>query len=66
VFEVEQVSQHSVELTITDLNGRIILQKAIQLLNSTFDLSAEQSGIYFYHAKRDDGQTKSGKLVVMQ
>jgi len=66
VFEVEQVSQHTIELTITDVNGRIILQKAIQSLHNTFDLSMEESGIYFYDAKRDDGQTKSGKLVVMQ
>lgn len=66
VFEVEQVSQHTIELTITDVNGRIILQKAIQSLQNTFYLSMEESGIYFYHAKRDDAQTKSGKLVVMQ
>lgn len=66
LFEVEQVSQHTIELTITDVNGRIILQKSMQTLHNTFDLSDEQSGIYFYHAKRDDGQTKSGKLVVMQ
>lgn len=66
VFEVEQVSQHTIELTITDVNGRIILQQSMQSLHNTLDLSAEQSGIYFYHAKRDDGQTKSGKLVVMQ
>jgi hypothetical protein len=38
----------------------------MQSLHNTVDLSAEPSGIYFYHAKRDDGQTKSGKLVVMQ
>ena len=66
VFQVEQESQHMLELTITDVNGRIILQKTVQSLHNTVDLSAEPSGIYFYHAKRDDGQTKSGKLVVMQ
>jgi hypothetical protein len=66
IFQLEQESQHSLELTITDVNGRIILQKSMQTLHNTLDLSAEQSGIYFYHAKRDDGQTKSGKLVVMQ
>ncbi len=66
VFQVEQESQHTLELTITDVNGRIILQKSMQSLHNTVDLSAEQSGIYFYHAKRDDGQVKSGKLVVLQ
>jgi len=66
VFQVEQESQHTLELTITDVNGRIILQKSMQSLHNTVDLSAEKSGIYFYHAIRDDGQTKSGKLVVLQ
>jgi hypothetical protein len=66
VFQVEQESQHMLELTITDVNGRIILQKSMQSLHNTVDLSADESGIYFYHAARDDGQVKSGKLVVMQ
>ena len=29
VFQVEQVSQHTLELTITDVNGRIIVKKTI-------------------------------------
>jgi hypothetical protein len=66
VFQVEQESQHTLELTITDVNGRIILQKTMESLHNSIDLSADESGIYFYRATRDDGQTKSGKLVVLQ
>ena len=65
VFHVEQVSQHSLEIEISDINGRSIDNKTMYTLQETIDLSAQKAGIYFYKVRRDDGQLKSGKLVIL-
>jgi hypothetical protein len=66
LFHIEQLSQHSLEIEISDINGRSIENKTMHTLQGTIDLSAQKAGIYFYKVSRDDGQVKSGKLVVMQ
>ena len=65
VFHIEQLSQHSLEIEISDINGRSIENKTMHTLQETIDLSAQKPGIYFYNVRRDDGQVKSGKLVIL-
>ena len=65
VFFIEQLSQHSLEIEISDINGRSIETKKMHTLQGTLDLSTQKAGIYFYKVSRDDGQTKSGKLVIL-
>jgi hypothetical protein len=65
LFHVEQLSQHSLEIEISDINGRNIENKRMHALQDTIDLSAQKAGIYFYKVRRDDGQVKNGKLVIL-
>jgi hypothetical protein len=65
VFHIEQLSQHSLEIEISDLNGRSIVRKTMHTLQETIDLSVQKAGIYVYKVRRDDGQVISGKLVIL-
>jgi hypothetical protein len=65
VFHIEQLSQHVLDIEISDINGRSIENKTMYSLQETIDLSAQKAGIYFYKVRRDDGQLKSGKLVIL-
>jgi hypothetical protein len=65
LFHIEQLSQHSLEIEISDINGRNIENKRMHALQDTIDLSAQKAGIYFYKVRRDDGQVKNGKLVIL-
>lgn len=65
VFHIEQLSQHVLDIEISDINGRSIENKTMYSLQETIDLSAQKAWIYFYKVRRDDGQLKSGKLVIL-
>jgi hypothetical protein len=65
VFHIEQLSQHSLEMEIFDIHGRSIERKTMHTLQDTIDLRVQKAGIYFYAVRRDDGQVKSGKLVIL-
>ncbi|MBI3510637.1 MAG: T9SS type A sorting domain-containing protein [Bacteroidetes bacterium] len=52
------------KIEIYDLTGRIILQKTIRSANETFDLSENESGIYFYHIINGQQTISQGKLIL--
>lgn len=66
VFNLEQETLETLEISISDSQGKVVAQQKMNDYSSTIDLSQQADGIYFYKAVSSDNRMKTGKLVVVK
>jgi Secretion system C-terminal sorting domain len=53
----------SVQISVKDISGRVVLQQTLSADNSTINMSSMTGGLYILEAQFADGQKQSFKLV---
>ena len=66
VFTFQSQTDESFNLTIFDNIGRTIRTMQDVQLQTSWDASGFDSGIYFYTIEEENGQVKNGKLIVQR
>ena len=64
IFRVDVKNNLNVIITIVNVLGETVLEKKISDTSVTIDLSNYPTGVYFYQARNQAGNIKSGKLIV--
>jgi hypothetical protein len=63
IFTLKNNSNHSLQFTLYNSLGEIIIDKTLIDNTSTIDLSASSDGIYFYKLTSENNLIKTGKLI---
>jgi hypothetical protein len=62
-IEIEGALNKSVQVSVKDISGRVVLQQTLTSDNSTINMSALSGGLYILDTQFSDGQKQSFKLV---
>jgi hypothetical protein len=62
-IEIEGTLNKSVQISVKDISGRVVLQQTLSADNSTINMSSMTGGLYILEAQFADGQKQSFKLV---
>jgi hypothetical protein len=62
-IEIEGTLNKSVQMSVKDISGRVVLQQTLTSDNSTINMSAVSGGLYILETQFSDGQKQSFKLV---
>jgi trimeric autotransporter adhesin len=62
-IEIEGALNKSVQVSVKDISGRVVLQQTLSADNSTINMSSMSDGLYILEAQFADGQKQSFKLV---
>ncbi len=64
IFNLEQETLETLEISVFDSQGKVIIQQKMNEYSSVINLSQQTDGIYFYKVTSTDNRMKTGKLVV--
>jgi trimeric autotransporter adhesin len=62
-IEIEGSLNKSIQVSVKDISGRVVLQQTLSADNSTINMSSMSDGLYILEAQFADGQKQSFKLV---